>query len=58
MLVKVFSQINSPENKHLKLFYLIIPSLSINYVENMMISKERLQKKNAVDCMISVIGLK
>jgi WASH complex subunit 7 len=42
MLVKVFSQINNQENKHLRLFYLILPSLTINYVENMMISKERL----------------
>ncbi len=55
ILVKVFAKINSPENKHLKLFYLIVPTLALNYVESVSIAKEKLIKKNSIDAYISVI---
>lgn len=31
-MVKSFSKIAVKENKHLKLFYTLIPALSVNYV--------------------------
>lgn len=54
IMVKVFSTINNKENKHLRLFYMIIPALTINYIENMLMSKERLAKKNQTNCFIEV----
>jgi WASH complex subunit 7 len=54
MLVKVFEKVRGGENKHLKLFHYIIPALTINFVENMLIAKERLNKKNSSECFISV----
>ena len=54
MMVKVFEKVRGEQNKHLKLFYLIVPVLTINFVENMLIVKERLSKKNSVDCYITV----
>ena len=40
MLVKVFESIRSPENKHLNRFHLIVPALTINYIEKMIMAKE------------------
>ena len=54
MMVKVFEKIRGSDNKHLKLFYLLLPPLTINYVENMLMAKERLTKKNSVECFITV----
>lgn len=56
MMVKVFDKIKNADNKHLDLFYLIIPTLTLNFVENMLIVKERLTKKNTTDCFISDDG--
>lgn len=54
MLVKVFEKVRGGDNKHMRLFHLIIPALTINFVENMLIAKERLTKKNSTECFISV----
>lgn len=40
ILTKVFATLNTPDNKHLKTFYLIIPALTINYIEKMLIVKD------------------
>jgi WASH complex subunit 7 len=44
-MIKAFSKIVTKENKHLKLFYLLIPALSINYVEYSTRGKEQINKK-------------
>ena len=56
MLVKVFEAVRSPENKHLDIFYLTIPALTINYVEKMLIAKDQLGKRNSTECFISDDG--
>ena len=43
LLVKMFEKIVCEENKHLNLFYLIVPTITINYVENTLMGKERLK---------------
>ena len=55
VLVKTFEGvIKGPENKHLQLFYIILPSLTINYIEASLVAKEKLGKKNAPDTYICV----
>ncbi|XKL60625.1 hypothetical protein PGB90_007682 [Kerria lacca] len=47
LLIDVFSSaIEEPGNDHLKSFYMIIPTLTINFVENLIMAKEGLSKKN------------
>lgn len=47
LLVKVFIPVfRNPSNIHLKNFYIIVPPLTINFVEHSLTSKERLNKKN------------
>ena len=57
ILVKGFSKIASKENKHLKLFNFLVPSLTINYIENMMIGKEQINKKLSLKAFINDDGL-
>jgi WASH complex subunit 7 len=61
VLVKSFRKIASKENKHLKQFYLIVPALTINYVENTLIGKEQINKRTSTRAFISddgfVLGL-
>ncbi len=45
LMIKACSKISAKENKHLKLFYLIIPALSINYVQFMARGKQQINKK-------------
>ena len=45
LMVKAFSKIATKENKHLKTFYLIIPALSINYIEYVARGKDQITKK-------------
>lgn len=45
LMVKAFSKIVTKENKHLKLFYMLIPALSINYVEFVARGKDQINKK-------------
>ena len=47
MIVENFNGITEQENtKHLKLFYLIVPPLTMSYVEHIQRGKERIQSKN------------
>lgn len=47
LLVEVFAPVfRNPENMHLRNFYIIVPPLTINFVEHSLIAKERLNKKN------------
>jgi len=46
LLVRVFRQVfDSEEHQHLKNFFVIVPALTINFVEVMMQKKERLHKR-------------
>jgi WASH complex subunit 7 len=45
LMVKAFSKLVTKENKHLKLFYHIVPALSINCVEHITRGKEQANKK-------------
>mgnify|MGYP000610333607 CR=1 FL=1 len=44
-MIKAFAKIATSENKHLKLFYLLIPALSINYIEFVTRGKDQIHKK-------------
>lgn len=47
MLLDVFApEFKSPKNIHLKNFFIILPPLTLNFVEHMISSKEKLNKKN------------
>ena len=49
MLVDVFSKsLRGSKNQHLKNFYIIIPPLTLNFVEQMMNGKEKINKKNKI----------
>ena len=49
MLVDVFApEFRNPKNMHLRNFFVILPALSLNFVEYMIGSKEKLNKKNKV----------
>jgi len=46
LLVEVFAeQFRNPENAHLKNFYVIIPPLTVNFVDHILIGKDKLAKK-------------
>lgn len=46
LLVDAFSPFfRSEKNAHLRLFYLIVPSLTLNYIEYIITAKEKMQKK-------------
>mmetsp|Transcript_10644 Transcript_10644/g.20610 ORF Transcript_10644/g.20610 Transcript_10644/m.20610 type:complete len:1014 (+) Transcript_10644:358-3399(+) len=48
LLVQTFKGVlNNSQATHLQYFYLIIPALSINYVESLLIAKDKLHKKKA-----------
>ena len=47
ILVDVFaSELRSDKNAHLKAFHVIVPPLTINFVEHMISAKDRITKKN------------
>ena len=47
LLVNVFGkQLHDEKHPHLKNFYLIIPPLTINFVDHMIAAKEKLNKNN------------
>nr|CAB3267668.1 WASH complex subunit 7 [Phallusia mammillata] len=49
MLVSVFApEFRSSKNMHLRNFYVIIPALTINFVEHVISCKEKMNKKNKV----------
>lgn len=50
LLVKAFmSHFRNPNNMHLRNFYIIVPPLTINFVEHSLTCKERLYKKDKAD---------
>lgn len=51
-MVKAFGKINTSENKHLKLFYQIVPALSINYIEYLIRGKDQVSKKISTKAFI------
>lgn len=49
LLVDVFTPVfRNPKNVHLKNFYAIVPPLTLNFVEHMILSKDKMSKKNKV----------
>jgi WASH complex subunit 7 len=57
VLVDNFLGVFDGENfDHLRLFYLIIPPLTLNYIEHVQRSKEKLFRRNNKDCFISDDG--
>lgn len=47
LLVQVFAPVfRNPQNIHLRNFYMIVPPLTINFVEHSLMCKEKLNKKN------------
>eukprot|EP01016_Furgasonia_blochmanni_P026262 TRINITY_DN2796_c0_g2_i7.p2 TRINITY_DN2796_c0_g2~~TRINITY_DN2796_c0_g2_i7.p2 ORF type:complete len:348 (-),score=114.55 TRINITY_DN2796_c0_g2_i7:2772-3815(-) len=49
-------KLNKSQNKHLEYFYLIIPALTLNYVETMLVVKDNLNKKNSGEIYVSDDG--
>lgn len=57
ILVKNFEGVfDNEECAHLKLFYIIIPPLTLNYIEHIQKAKDRIFKKNNKDAFISDDG--
>lgn len=49
LLVEVFAPVfRNPKNVHLKNFFVIVPPLTLNFVEHMILSKDKMSKKNKV----------
>jgi WASH complex subunit 7 len=49
LLVDVFAPVfRNPKNIHLKNFFIIVPPLTLNFVDHMILSKDRMTKKNKV----------
>lgn len=47
LLVNTFAPFfRDPKNSHVKNFYIIVPALTINYIEYILIAKDKLNKKN------------
>ena len=58
LLVNVFGkQLNDRKQSHLKKFYVIVPPLTINYVEHIIAGKEKMNKKNKDDALFTDDGL-
>lgn len=57
LLVNVFaSEFCSEQNHHLKSFYIIIPPLTVNFIEHIILAKDKLVKKSAQDFMFTDDG--
>ncbi|CAH2076323.1 unnamed protein product, partial [Iphiclides podalirius] len=47
LLVDVFAPVfRNPKNVHLKNFFIIVPPLTLNFIEHMILSKDKMSKKN------------
>lgn len=47
LLVDVFTPVfRNPKNVHLKNFFIIVPPLTLNFIEHMILSKDKMSKKN------------
>ncbi|XP_019865702.2 WASH complex subunit 4 [Aethina tumida] len=57
LLVKVFvPSVRNKNNVHLKNFYIIVPPLTINFIEHSLSNKDRLNKKNKTECAFTDDG--
>lgn len=57
LLVEVFySVFHTPENDHLKLFVMIIPPLTINFVNYIIAAKEKMSKRNSTSGLFTDDG--
>jgi WASH complex subunit 7 len=57
ILVKNFEGVfDNEECTHLRLFYLMLPALTLNYIEHIQKAKDKIQKKNNKDAFISDDG--
>ncbi len=57
MLAKNFEgKFDNEDCAHLKLFYIILPPLTLNYIEHIQKAKERINKKNNKDAFLSDDG--
>lgn len=53
LLVEAFQPFfRNPHNLHLKNFFLIVPALSLNYVEHMLSVKEKINKKDRQEAVL------
>ncbi|XP_059050047.1 WASH complex subunit 4 [Achroia grisella] len=49
LLVDVFAPVfRNPKNVHLRNFYIIVPPLTLNFIEHMILSKDKMTKKNKI----------
>ncbi|KAG6462841.1 hypothetical protein O3G_MSEX013499 [Manduca sexta] len=49
LLVDVFAPVfRNPKNVHLRNFFIIVPPLTLNFVEQMILSKDKMSKKNKI----------
>lgn len=56
-LSSIFSTyFQSSKNSHMKNFYIFVPALTINYIENISIAKDRLNKKNKEESLFTDDG--
>lgn len=56
LLAKTFDKVVQTDNqKHLFLYHFMIPPLFMNYIEHILINKEKLLKKNSQDGFLTVI---
>ncbi|XP_053691132.1 WASH complex subunit 4 [Sabethes cyaneus] len=56
LLVNAFLTLRDPENIHLQNFYMIIPPLTINFVEFILKAKEKITKKDKVGALFTDDG--
>lgn len=58
LLVQVFQSNlrNNTDSNHLRNFYIILPALTINYVENSILNKEKIVRKNKTDASFTDDG--
>ena len=57
ILVEVFKdEMRKEQNVHMQNFYIIVPALTLSFVEYMMICKEKLMKKKGQECNFSDDG--
>jgi len=56
--VNVFSkQLKSEKHAHLKNFYIIVPPLTINFVDNIIAAKDRITKKDKNEAAFTDDGM-
>lgn len=48
--------LQSSKNSHLKNFYIFVPALTINYIENILLAKDRLNKKGKDEVLFTDDG--